>query len=39
MNNFLKFADVFTGIMMKRLQRKAFFIYPEIKETWILRQG
>ena len=40
MNNFLKFADGFTGIMMKRLQRKAFFIYPRNnEEIWILRQG
>jgi len=34
MNNFLKFADGFTGIMMKRLQRKAFFIYPEITRKY-----
>ena len=33
MNNFLKFADGFTGIMMERLQRKAFFIYPEITQN------
>ncbi len=33
MNNFLKFADRFTGIMMERLQRKAFFIYPEISRN------
>jgi hypothetical protein len=34
MNNFLKFAHRFTGIMMERLQRKAFFIYPEITQKY-----
>jgi len=34
MNNFLKFARRFTGIMMERLQRKAFFIYPEITQKY-----
>jgi hypothetical protein len=34
MNNFLKFAHRFTGIMMERLQKKAFFIYPEITQKY-----
>jgi len=34
MNNFLKFAHRFTGIMVERLQRKAFFIYPEITQKY-----
>jgi hypothetical protein len=34
MNNFLKFAHRFTGIMMERLQRKAFFIYLEITQKY-----